>query len=219
MEDNLLRYIFVHGLGQSSTSWEKTISFMGKTNQISHPELFNLLKDKKTTYNNLYLAFSEYIEESPEPVILIGLSLGAVLALNYTIDHPQRVQSLILMGPQYKMPKLLLKVQNIIFRFMPESSFQKLGSSKNNFILLSNSMMELDFSKDLKRVPCSTLILCGENDKANKRAAEKLAIQIPKAEIRTVMGAGHEINVEAPENLASILNDFLGKIKSETTFS
>ncbi|MEH6944406.1 alpha/beta fold hydrolase [Bacillus sp. JJ722] len=211
MGDNLMRYIFVHGLGQNSTSWEETISFMGKTTQISHPDLFDLLKDKKPTYNNLYLAFSEYIEISSEPVILFGLSLGAVLALNYTIDHPQRVQSLVLIGAQYKMPKLLLKVQNTIFRFMPESSFQKLGSSKNDFILLSNSMMELDFSKDLKRVQCNTLVLCGENDKANKRAAEKLAEQIPKAEIRTVIGAGHEINMEAPEKLASILNDFLRK--------
>ena len=204
-----MRYIFIHGLGQNSSSWDKTISFMGKTTPIAHPDLFDLLKDKKTTYNNLYLAFSEYIEESPEPVVLLGLSLGAILALNYTIDHPERVQSLVLIGAQYKMPKLLLKVQNTIFRFMPESPFQKLGSSKHDFILLTNSMMELDFSKDLKRVQCNTLVLCGENDRANKRAAKKLADQILKAEIRTVKGAGHEINVEAPEQLASILNEFL----------
>ncbi|MEH7125602.1 alpha/beta hydrolase [Bacillus sp. JJ1773] len=206
-----MRYIFVHGLGQSSSSWEKTISYMGDTTQISNPDLFNLLKDKEPTYNNLYTAFSEYIEEYSEPVVLIGPSLGAVVALNYTIDHPSRVDSLVLIAPQYKMPKMLLKVQNIIFRLMPESPFQKLGSSKNDFIILSNSMMELDFSNDLKKVQCNTLVLCGENDKANKRASEKLADQIATAEIRTIMGVGHEINMEAPENLASILNDFLRK--------
>lgn len=206
-----MRYIFVHGLGQNSSSWEETISHMGKTTEIFHPDLFDLLKDKEPTYNNLYLAFSKYIETSSEPVILIGLSLGAVLAMNFTIDHPQRVQSLVLIAPQYKMPKFLLKVQNSIFRFIPESSFQKLGSSKNDFILLSNSMMTLDFSKDLKRVHCNTLVLCGENDKANKRAAKKLVEQMPKAKFRTVIGTGHELNMEAPEKLAFILKDFLNE--------
>jgi len=204
-----MRHIFVHGLGQNSLSWEKTISFMGKTTEISHPDLFDLLKDKEPTYNNLYLAFSDYIEECSEPVTLIGLSLGAVLALNYAIDHPQTVQSLVLIAPQYKMPKLLLKVQNVIFRFIPESSFQKMGSSKKDFILLINSMLDLNFSKELKRIQCNTLILYGEKDKANKRAAKKLADEIPKAEIQTVMGSDHEINIDAPEKLASILNDFL----------
>ncbi|KOS71506.1 2-succinyl-6-hydroxy-2,4-cyclohexadiene-1-carboxylate synthase [Lysinibacillus contaminans] len=209
-----MKYVFVHGLGQDSSSWENTISFMGETTRISHPDVFDLLKDNKTTYNNLYLAFTEYMEEYSEPATLLGLSLGAVLALNYTIDHPKRVRSLILLAPQYKMPKLILKVQNIIFRFMPESLFQKLGSSKHDFIQLTKSMMELDFSKDLTKVQCSTLVLCGEKDRANKRAAKKLAAQIPTAEMRTVRGAGHEINVEAPEQLASILNEFFLNIGS-----
>lgn len=68
-------------------------------------------------------------------------------------------------------------------------------------------MMELDFIKDLKRVQCNTLVLYGEKDKVNKKAAKDLAEQIPKAEIQSVSGVGHEVNMEAPEKLASILND------------
>ncbi|NRG44290.1 alpha/beta hydrolase [Bacillus sp. CRN 9] len=203
-----MRYIFINGLGQNSTSWEKTISYIEGIGDISNPDLFELLQEQDTTYNNLYSAFCEHLEEYSEPVVLVGLSLGAILALNYTIEHPQRVQSIVLIGAQYKMPKLLLKVQNIIFRFMPESPFRKIGSSKNDFILLTKSMMELDFSNDLKKVRCNTLVLCGEKDKANKRAAKKLAEQIPKSKIGIVMDAGHEINMEAPEKLASILNEF-----------
>ena len=94
---------------------------------------------------------------------------------------------------------------------MPKSTFRKIGSSKNDFILLTKSMMELDFTNDLKKVQCNTLVLCGEKDKVNKRAAKKLAEQFPKSEIRTVMDAGHEINMEAPDRLASILNEFFKK--------
>ncbi len=77
--------------------------------------------------------------------------------------------------------------------------------------------MELDFSKDIERVPCNTLILCGENDKVNKKSAVKLVEQMSKGEFRTVKGAGHEVNMEASEKLASIILDFLSKFKSILT--
>lgn len=201
--------IFVHGLGQNSSSWGKMMSFMGESNQMYHPDLFDLVKGQELTYKNLYTAFSKYIDEFLEPVNLVGLSLGAILALNYTIDHPEKVHSLVLIAPQYKMPKLLLKIQNIVFRFIPKSSFQKLGSSKSDFIRLTESMIDLDFSQGLKRIGCHTLVVCGEKDRANKRAAEQLAAKLSNAEILIVKGVGHEINTEAPEKLASLLTDFL----------
>ncbi|MEK4080430.1 hypothetical protein [Solibacillus sp. FSL K6-1126] len=40
-----MRYIFVQGLGQSSSSWEKTISFLGDKEQFSHPDVFQLLNE------------------------------------------------------------------------------------------------------------------------------------------------------------------------------
>lgn len=51
-------------------------------------------------------------------------SLGAVLTLNYAIDHPDKVKALVLIAAQYKMPKKLLKVQNMLFHLMPNSAFQ-----------------------------------------------------------------------------------------------
>ena len=68
------------------------------------------------------------VNKFSEPVTICGISLGAVLALNYCIYHAEQVQSLILIAPQYKMPRLLLKFQSILFRIMPEKSF--LGSMK-----------------------------------------------------------------------------------------
>ncbi len=203
-----MRYILIHGLGQSSSSWDKMISYMGDEFPADCPDVARLLSGKEPTYNNLYLAFSEYCQEAAEPVCLCGLSLGAVLALNYALDRPEKVQSMILIGAQYKIPKGLLRLQNTIFRFLPEASFQKLGFSKNSFIRLSKSFITLDFSNRIAGIRCNTLILCGEKDKANKKAARELADHIPEAEFRTVKGAGHEVNVDAPEILASILNEF-----------
>ena len=80
---------------------------------------------------------------------LCGLSLGAVIALNYAIDNPTKVKSLVLIGAQYEMPKILLEFQNIIFNLLPETSFKNIGIIKKDFIKLTNSMISLNFSKDL----------------------------------------------------------------------
>ena len=64
----------------------------------------------------------------------------------YAIDFPQRVKSLILIAPQYDMPKFLLKVQNVLFKFMPESQFKDIGLTKRDFIMLTNSMVDMDLA-------------------------------------------------------------------------
>ncbi len=175
------------------------------------PDLFALLNNKEVTYANLYHAFSEYCNNISEPLNLCGLSLGGILALNYAIEYPSRVQSLVLIGAQYKMPKTLFKLQNIIFRLMPESTFKKMGFQKKNIIQLTNSMIDLDFSKNLKSVSCNTLIICGEKDRANKKAAKSLAENIPGAKFQLLVNASHEVNKETPKKLAAELERFYQK--------
>lgn len=151
--------ILIHGLGQTPSCWDKTVSCLAEQIIAQCPDLSSLLKGAKSTYENLYRAFAAYCDEFPEPINLCGLSLGAVLALNYAIDNPQKVSSMILIAPQYKMPKALLKFQNFIFKFMPNSTFENIGSNKQDFITLTNSMADMDFSGDLKKIVCPALIL------------------------------------------------------------
>lgn len=206
-----MKYIFLHGLGQTPACWNKTISYMEKQANIICVNLFDLLQGKEITYINLYDAFSEYCEKFPEPFNLCGLSLGGILALHYCIENPSKVNSMALIGTQYVMPKKLLKIQNAIFHIMPKRMFQQIGISKRDFINLSNSMMELDFRGDLKKVMCSVLIICGQKDKANKKASMELKEYLPHAEIQFIENAGHEVNVDAPELLGKMLNTFFMK--------
>jgi len=203
-----MQNIFIHGLEQNSSSWDKTISFMPKSAHIFCPDLFAILNHKETTYSNLYRDFSDYCNDISGKLNLCGLSLGGVLALNYAIDYPTRLQSLVLIAAQYKMPRTLLKFQNILFHFMPKSTFEKQGFQKKDIMQLTNSMIELDFSKNLCDISCPTLIVCGEKDKANKKAAKNLVENIPNANFHLVENTGHEVNIEAPEKLATILHAF-----------
>ncbi|MGN1404228.1 MAG: alpha/beta fold hydrolase [Ruminococcus sp.] len=203
-----MQYLFLHGLGQTSSSWNDVILGLTDINQVTCPELKQFLTPENATYNDLYHNFLTYCDSSKEPLHLCGLSLGAILALNYAIDFPAKVQSLVLIAPQYHMPKLLLKFQNIVFRWMPESAFSSMGMQKDEFIQLSNSMMHLNFSDGLKNISCPTLVVCGEKDTANKKAAKKIAGTLQYAELHLIVDAKHEVNIEAPEKLSKLLNTF-----------
>jgi len=201
-----MRQIYVHGLGQTSASWEKVI---GPPESSVCPDLAEMGRD--ATYQSIYEGFSQICDGFDEEVDLCGLSLGGVLALNYAIEHPQKVNSLVLIAAQYKMPKGLLRLQNLLFQFMPKSMFRETGFGKKEFIQLCKTMMELDFSHTMQNVTCPTLVVCGERDSANQKAAKEIACLLKNAELCIIRGAGHEINTEAPEELSKTLREFYNR--------
>lgn len=202
-----MKYILLHGMGQNASSWDKTISSLSNTTETVCPELSDFFTKGNCYYSKMYSSFCEYCNNFSEPLNLCGLSLGAVLALNYAIDFPQRVQSLILIAPQYDMPKFLLKVQNVLFRFMPESQFKDIGLTKKDFITLTNSMADMDFTSGLKNVSCPVLVLCGEKDNVNKKVAIKIAEKLSKAKFDTIANSGHEVNIDNPKGLAKAIEE------------
>ena len=197
-----MKYVLLHGMGQNASSWDKTISLLSDDTETVCPELSDFFTEGNCFYNKMYAAFCDYCNNFSELLNLCGLSLGAVLALNYAIDFPKKVNSLILIAPQYDMPKFLLKVQNVLFKFMPESQF-----TKKDFITLTNSMADMDFTNGLDKVTCPVLILCGEKDNVNKKAAIKLAEKLPNAKFATIENSGHEVNIDNPQGLAKVTGE------------
>ena len=204
-----MKYILLHGMGQNASSWDKTISYLPDTAETACPELSNFFSEDNCNYNKMYSSFCRYCNSFSEPLNLCGLSLGAVLALNYAIDFPQKVSSLILIAPQYNMPKFLLKVQNVLFKFMPENRFKDIGLKKKDFITLTNSMMDMDLTSSLNKVNSPVVVICGEKDNVNKKAAIKLAGELPNAKFSMIDNSGHEVNVDNPQGLAKAMDMLL----------
>lgn len=206
--------VFVHGLGQTPEGWNAVLSSMDVTEKCVCLNLAESAKNQKVNYKNLYNVFLELCDKFDEPIDLCGLSLGGVLALNYAIERPDKVKSLVLIATPYKMPRMLLKLQNICFRFMPKSMFQQMGFEKKDYIGLCKSMMELDFRDGLdNNISCPVMIVCGEKDNANKKAAKELTMLLKNARLEIVNGAGHEVNVETPDKLGRLLLEFYGSIE------
>ena len=200
--------IFVHGSGHKATSWEKTISYMTYNEDIVCPNLSSILEGKEASYENLYSSFVKYCNEFDGQIHLCGLSLGGILALNFALDFPQKVKTLVLIGTPYKVPKVAFRFQNIIFRFLPKSIFETMAFDKKNTFALGDTMKNLDFSDRVKNIKCPTLILCGKKDSANMKSADYLSQSIISAELKIIENTGHVVNEENPKVLAELLSEY-----------
>lgn len=200
-------FVLIHGLGQTSSSWDAVISFLPPNIQLFCPDLCLLTGKSEATYENLYRAFENYCMSISDKINLCGISLGAVLVLNYAVDHPKEVKSLVLIAPQYKIPRFLFGLQNVLFHFMSPKSFC-VGFNKEQMICLTSSMRELDFSRVLSNIACPVIVVCGNNDKANRKAAKEMISLIPAARLHFIRDAGHEVNIDTPKELSDVLKFF-----------
>ena len=161
-----MKYVFIHGLGQGPESWNAVLE--GFDGEGLCPDLFGLAGAERSSYGGLYRAFAAWCRNQGA-VCLCGLSLGGVLALHYALERPEQVRALALIGTQFAMPTGMLRLQNAVFRILPEGAFREMGLGKREAIALARSMETLDFRKDLGRISCPALVVCGTRDRANRR--------------------------------------------------
>ena len=201
--------ILVHGLGQTEKSWDKIIEELDKSNiKAENPNLFELAKNYEINYENIYRTFCDYCNSFKEKLNLCGLSLGGLLSIDYAIEYPEKINSIIIIGTPYEIPKKMLKLQNFIFKFMPKSTFENMGIKKNDFINLTNSMAYLDIKSKVDDIKCKALILCGEKDNVNMESAKQLSRNIKDSKLKIIKNAGHEVNIEKPKELASVISEY-----------
>ena len=201
--------ILIHGLGQNETSWNLVETELKNNNiKVEKPNLYSIIKNEKIDYTTMFQKFADYCNSFDDKLNLCGLSLGGILALDYAKKFPDKVNSIILVGTPYKIPKILFKIQGIIFHLMPKATFEKIGCSKKDFISLVNSMSDLDIASNLDKVKCKTLILCGDKDNQNMESAKLLNKNIKGSSFRTIDNSSHEVNIDNPKELSNIIYDF-----------
>ena len=202
-----MKKILIHGSGHKADSWNKVVSYMNNKD-ILCPNLSTILNGKEASYTNLYSSFVEYCNKIDGPIELCGLSLGGILALNYAIDYPNKVEKLVLIGTPHKVPKVMFSIQIVIFKFLPKSIFETMAFNKKDTFILGKTMKNLDFSNGVQNIKCPTLIICGEKDSANLKSAYYLAENIKNAKLEIMKNTGHIVNEENPEELAKLLTEF-----------
>ncbi len=205
--------ILIHGLGQNNQSWNEVQKHLNNDGiLVEIPNLY-CLNNKSVTYSNLYNNFENILNNYQDKLNLCGLSLGGIIALEYAKRHPEKVNSLVLIGTPYKISKVLFTIQNIIFKFMPESTFKNIGISKQDFCRLFNSLQNINLVKNLENINCPTLLMCGTKDKANIKSLKQLNKKIKNSQVNLINASGHEVNIDNPNELYLKVSEFWKRLQ------
>lgn len=142
---------------------------------------------------------------------LVGVSLGAVVALDAAIRAPDNVSHLVLAAGQVNPPKSVMRMQRLLFSMMPAKRLAAMGVEKRRFLQALDEAAAVDYRSRLGEVRARTLVLVGAQDKANVPAAKDLAAGIPGARLEIVPGAGPQLNTDAPTAFNELVWPFLSE--------
>jgi len=95
----LMKTVFLHGLGQTAQDW-KEVAQQLSISDVDCPELFSSTEDE-ISYSQILGDLEQRYSEVKEPLRICGLSLGALLAIDFAIRHEEKVDSLVLIGSLY----------------------------------------------------------------------------------------------------------------------
>lgn len=204
-----MKLIFLHGLGQDASSWR---AVQGELSNWES-EALELFPSKTSTYQDCKEDLLNHLHSQKEDFLLIGLSLGGVLALDLSDQDLPHLKGLVLSGSQYKLSdNFLYKLQILLFKLLPKGIFEKQGANKEQMLRILTALKDLDLTQKAQNCPLPTLLLCGSQDKPNLTASRELHELIKQSELKIIPNGGHTLNTQFPKCLASEIKGLLEKL-------
>ena len=197
---------FLHGLGQDAHSWQGVQDALSPLDS----ESFAIFSYPSESYQEAKERLTECLQQESEPFILVGLSLGGVLALELSSQDLPQLKGLVLSGTQYKLnTNLLYRLQILLFRLIPKHVFEKQGANKQHMLQIFTELKSLNLTDTAKTCPLPSLVICGSKDRANQASSKKLADLLPKGHYQEIADGGHLLNSQKPNELAQAIKEFL----------
>ena len=205
-----MKLIFLHGLGQSADSWKEVQELL-----VDYPsEALDLFPSGVATYQEAKERIYQHLSEETEPFILVGLSLGAALALELSSYDLPNLQGLVLSGCPLKLAgNILFKIQLMIFKLLPKRVFEKQGADKALMVGISEELKTLDLTAIAGTCLYPTLLICGSKDKPNLSSMRSIHKLISESQFQIIPDGPHVLNEDKPEEFAGTVKDFLESLK------
>lgn len=157
--------VFLHGITGSRRYWERRVAYLARDHRLIIPDLlgFGLSPKPAVDYTvprfcRSVRGFLEHDGVTAHPHVLIGHSLGALVAIQYAIEHPDDVEGLILINlPRFQSPE---EAHRLFWHGSPQ--YRKLlneNSMAHNIAQVRRSGVDL-FLKYLVKFPWGVLADC-----------------------------------------------------------
>jgi pimeloyl-ACP methyl ester carboxylesterase len=138
----------------------------------------------------------------PAEFDLVTMSMGGVLALRIALEHPQRLRKLVLLATSGGVDVVALG--GIDWR----DNFRRAQPNVPDWFLEDRSNVTLE----LGRIRHSTLLIYGEADLiAPPEVGQLLQRNLANARIELIPEATHDLEIEFPELIASLIEAHLRK--------
>lgn len=201
-----MKVIFLHGLGQDEHSWKEVQEALADV----PTESLALFPRGNENYQDIRQATLQHLQAEEQPFILVGLSLGGLLALDLSDQTLPHLKGLILSGTQYNLAdNFLYRLQILVFKLMPKSVFTKQGADKEQMLRILTELRKVNLTDKVKKIKLPSLLVCGSKDKPNLKAAYELNKLLKGAQLHIIEKGGHTLNSQVPETFAQIIEKFL----------
>jgi pimeloyl-ACP methyl ester carboxylesterase len=213
--------LFFHGYGLSPLSYINVIHHLAKNHLVIAPYLYHQYCFESLTNLLDYLNIKNSI-------CIVGHSMGAKIAVKFTIEHPTRVNKLVIIDglilPLGKNPlqALIDLSKDKILRFInPQGRRQTLTmfvDSFNNLVRYPKTLyrwllegFNTDLSKEISQIKIDTLILWGKNDRLLPSKHAFVINKLIKNSSVVLQQGGHTWIFETPEIVEEKISQFINE--------
>lgn len=233
--------VLLHGLGGSGRMWLYQVPVLAATfpvlavdlrghGQSSRPAGDWTIADMARDVVRLLRSLGA------EKAHLVGLSLGAAVALQFALDYPYAASSLVLAGCSAGMPPGTEDMTAEALCFIADNPMSAVAARRvadalsdgvepalrvhlidqvartdhASYIRAARALTRFAAGARLREIAVPALVVAGERDRVTPpELAEKVAGGIPGARLVRIEGAGHLANLERPASFNRALFDFL----------
>lgn len=232
--------VFLHGIGSSSASWLNQLETLKGYRLIAWDAPgygdSDFLSEEKPLPVHYAQAFHAFLDRLLlKDVVLIGNSLGCLMAGAYAAAHPERVRSMILLDPAAGHAGDESKQRERLKQF-EELGPEGLAEKRSPTLVGRNSPPEAvelmrwtqrrirpqgyrqavhclthgRLAEDARKFHKKVLVACGSEDIVTPEAGCKaVAAAFPRCEYRSLAGLGHVPHMEAPETVNELIRRFV----------